>query len=97
VPRLVLAADGVESLIPSRQDLAGVRVEVGAGVLVPDRQVPAVVFDVCDGPPDLVVGGGDDLAELGAGDGAADGEVDVRGESALWFDGGEVAAKYCRS
>ena len=25
-----------------------------------------------------------------AGDGAADGEVDVRGEAALWFDGGEV-------
>ena len=37
-----------------------------------------------------MVGGGDDLAEFGAGDGAADGEVDVRGEPALWFDGGEV-------
>ena len=37
-----------------------------------------------------MVGGGDDLTELSAGDGAADGEVDVRGEAALWFDGGEV-------
>ena len=37
-----------------------------------------------------MVGGGDDLAEFGAGDGAADGEVDVRGEPPLGFDGGEV-------
>ena len=45
VQRLVLVADGVEGLVPGRQHLAGVRVEVGAGVLVPDRQVPAVVLD----------------------------------------------------
>jgi hypothetical protein len=37
-----------------------------------------------------VVGRGDDLAEFGAGDGAADGDVDVRGEPSLRFDGGEV-------
>jgi len=37
-----------------------------------------------------VVGRGDDLAELGAGDGAADRDVHVRGEPPLWFDGGEV-------
>jgi hypothetical protein len=37
-----------------------------------------------------VVGGGDDLPEFVAGDGAADSEVDVRREAALWFDGGEV-------
>ena len=37
-----------------------------------------------------MVGGGDDLAELVPRDGAADGEVDVRGEPALGFDGGEV-------
>ena len=91
VPRLVLVGDGVEGLVPVRQDLAGVRVEVGARVLIPDRQVPAVVLDGLGWwPPDLVVGGGDDLAELLPGDGAADGEVDVRGEAALWFDGGEV-------
>jgi hypothetical protein len=88
-----MAADGVEGPVPSWQDLAGVRVEEGPSVLIPDRQVPAVVLDVCDGPPDLVVGGGDDLAELVPGDGAADGEVDVRGEAAL----GSMAAKYCRS
>jgi hypothetical protein len=90
VLRLVTVAYGVEGLVPGREDFTGVRVEVGAGVVVPDRQVPAVVGDVCDGPPDLVVRGGDDLTELSAGDGAADGEVDVRGEAALWFDGGEV-------
>jgi hypothetical protein len=90
VPRLVLVADGVEGLVPSRQHLARVWVKVGTGVLIPGRQVPAVVLDVRDGPPDLVVGGGDDLAELGPGDGAADGEVDVRGEPPLGFDGGEV-------
>ena len=91
VQRLVTVADGVERLIPRHQDLAGVRVEVGPGVLVPDRQVPAVVLDGCrGGPPDLVVGRGDDLAQLGAGDGAADRDVDVRGEPLLGFDGGEV-------
>jgi hypothetical protein len=37
-----------------------------------------------------VVGRGQDAAQFGAGDGAADGEVDVRGEAPLWFDGGEV-------
>ena len=91
VQRLVLVADGVEGLVPGRQDLAGVGVEVGAGVLVPDRQVAAVVCDgLGGGPPDLVVGRGDDFAEFGAGDGAADGDVDVRGEPFLGFDGGEV-------
>ena len=39
VPRLVLVADGVEGLVPGREHLAGGGVEVGAGVLVPDRQV----------------------------------------------------------
>ena len=41
-------------------------------------------------PPDLVVGRGEDLAQLGAGDGAADRDVDVRGEAPLGLDGGEV-------
>jgi hypothetical protein len=81
VPRFVAVADGVEGLAPGREHFAGVRVEIGAGVLVPDRQAGAVVLDVRGGgPPDLVVGRGDDLAELGAGDGAADGDVHVRGE-----------------
>jgi hypothetical protein len=42
VQRLVLVADTVECLVPGRQDLAGCGVEVGSGVLVPDRQVVAV-------------------------------------------------------
>jgi hypothetical protein len=37
-----------------------------------------------------VVGGGQDLAQLGAGQGAADGDVNMRGEAPLGFDGGEV-------
>src|SRR5262249_61617455 len=41
-------------------------------------------------PPDLVVGGGDALAQCAAGDGTADRYVHVRGEPPLWFDGGEV-------
>src|SRR5262249_7026638 len=51
---------------------------------------PAVVDLACNGPPDLVIGGGQDAAKFSAGDGAADGEVDVRGQAALGFDGGEV-------
>src|SRR5690349_24142926 len=41
-------------------------------------------------PPHLVVGGGDDLPDEDAGHGAADGRMQVRGESFLGFDGGEV-------
>ena len=37
-----------------------------------------------------MVGGGGDLPEHLAREGAADGEVGVRGEAALWFDGAEV-------
>ena len=59
--------------------------------LVPDRQVVPVVLDGAGRrPPDLVVGGGQDAAQLGAGHGAAQGDVYVRGEPFLWFDGGEV-------
>ena len=91
VQRLVVGADGVEGLVPGRQELAGRGVEVAAAGLVPDRQAGVVVLDRVGGwPPDLVVGGGEDLAQLGAGQGAADGDVDVRGEPPLGFDGGEV-------
>jgi hypothetical protein len=41
-------------------------------------------------PPDLAISCRDDLAELGAGDGAADRDVDVRREPLPGFDGGEV-------
>ena len=37
-----------------------------------------------------MVGGGEDPADVGAGDGAVHGDVDVRSEAALGFDGGEV-------
>ncbi len=91
VQRLIIPADGVERVGLGGQELAGRRVEVPARCLVPDGQVRVIVDDVIGRwPPDLVVGGGDDLAQLGAGDRAADGDVDVRGEAFLRFDRGEV-------
>jgi hypothetical protein len=83
--------EGVEGLVPGGQNFPGGRVEIVPGGLVPDRELAAVEADlVGGGPPDLVVGGGEDLAQVGAGDGAAGGDVGVRGEPALGFDGGEV-------
>jgi hypothetical protein len=91
VQRLVLFADAVGGLVPGGQDLAGGGVEVRAGVGVPDRQLVPIEADGGGaGPPDLVVGRGEHAAQIGAGDGAADGEVDVGGEAPLGFDGGEV-------
>ena len=91
VQRFVVGADGVERLVPGGQELAGRRVEVAAGCLVPDGQVRVVVLDLVGGwPPHLVVGRGEHLPQLGAGHGAADRHVNVRGEPPLWLDGGEV-------
>ena len=42
------------------------------------------------GPPHLVIGGSQHLAEVSPGDGAADRDVHVRGQAPLRFDGGEV-------
>ena len=59
---LVVVADGIERVVPVRQDFAGRGVEVVAARLVPDRQVAVVVLDLVYGwPPDLVVGSGQDL------------------------------------
>ena len=86
-----VGADGVEGLVPGRQEFAGRGVEVVAAGLMPDRQVGVVVLDGVGGwPPDLVIGRGEHLAQLGAGQGAAHGDVDVRGQPPLGFDGGEV-------
>ena len=88
---LVVRADGVEGLVPGGQDFPGSRVEVVRCVLVPHGQLVAVVSDGAGaGPPDLVVGGGQDAADLGPGNGTAQGDVDVRGEPPLGFDSGEV-------
>jgi hypothetical protein len=58
---------------------------------VPFRHVRVIVLDLIGvRPPDLVVGRGEHLPQLGAGDGASDGDVDVRGESFLRFDDREV-------
>ena len=91
VQRLVLVADGVEGLVPGGQDFPGGRVEVGACLLVPHGQLVAVEADDGGiGPPHLVVGRGQDPAQVGAGDRAAHGQVDVRGQPPLRFDRGEV-------
>src|SRR5260370_2469061 len=58
---------------------------------MPDRELIAVVpHGASAGPPDLMVGGGDDLPEVRSGDGAADRDVRMRSEPALRFDGDEV-------
>ena len=89
--RVVVRADGVQGVVPVGQQLPRVGVEVAAGGLVPYRQVVALEKDLAGGgPPDLVVGGGEDLPQLGAGDGAAHRDVHVRGQPFLRFDGGEV-------
>ena len=46
VQRLVVGADGVEGLVPGGQELAGGRVEVAAGGLVPDGQVASSCLTV---------------------------------------------------
>src|SRR5690242_11952076 len=66
-------------------------VEVAATGLIPHRQVVAVkAHSVGGGPPDLVIGSSDDLPQLGAGEGAAHGDMQVWRQAALGFDGGEV-------
>ena len=91
MPRLVIRADSIQGVIPGREQLAGGGVEVAAAGLVPDRQIVALEPHAVGGwPPDLVVGGGNDLSQLGAGDRTAHRDMDVWGEAALGFDGGEV-------
>jgi hypothetical protein len=82
---------GVQGLVPGRQESAGRGIEAAAAGVVPLGWVGVVVADVAGGwPPDLVIAGGDGLPQLGAGEGAADGDVDVRGKAALRLDRGEV-------
>jgi hypothetical protein len=82
-----VGVDGVERFGPGGQRGAGVRVDPGAGVLVPDRGPVGGVRELVDGrPPDLVVGGGGDLPQHGPCDGAPDGEVGVRRQPLLWLD-----------
>src|SRR5262249_14603731 len=82
----------VERLIPGGQWLTGAGIMVRVGVVVPDGLGVVVGVDHGGGggPPHLEVGGCDDLADNRSGDGAADGEVGVRGEAALRFDAAEV-------
>ena len=62
-----------------------------ARLLIPHRQLVALEADRGRvGPPHLVIGGGQDAAQFGAGHGAAHSDVDVRGEALLRLDGGEV-------
>jgi hypothetical protein len=69
--------EGVECLVPCRQSLARVGVEVSAAVVVggwvPLRHTGIGVHDgVYRGPPHLCVGGGRQLLDQGAREGAAD-------------------------
>jgi len=82
----------VECVVPSRERFAGLRVDVALPVRVPlgDESVVGVDRLVARRPPHLVVGGSGDPAQVGPGHGAAHGQVKVRREPALWFDGGEV-------
>jgi hypothetical protein len=92
--RLILRTNGVQGVIPGGQQLAGGGVEVAAAGVIPHRQVVTLEPDLTGGgPPDLVVGGGDDLPQLGPREGAAHGDVDV-GARRLW---GSMVAKYCTS
>src|SRR5690606_28136235 len=86
-----VGVQGVQRLVPGGQHFTGGRVEVVTGRLVEGGQVRPVVDDLVGGrPPHLVVGRGGDLAQLGPGQGAAHGHVQVRGEAPLRFDRGEV-------
>jgi hypothetical protein len=79
--------DSIQRLPPGRQRLMGAGIHPSFRVSVPDgRPVGCVVLDVDRGPPDLVVSGRCDLPQHSSGDGPADGEVGVRGESPLWLD-----------
>lgn len=82
---------GRTGFVERGQRVAGVGVDIPAGVLVPDREVYLGVDDgVGLGRPHLVVGRGGGGADVGAGDGAPDRRVQVRGQAALGFGGGEV-------
>jgi hypothetical protein len=63
MPGLVVRVDRVQRVIPGLEDFAGGEVEVAAAILIPDGQViPFENHGVGRGPPDLVVGGIQDLA-----------------------------------
>ena len=69
VQRLVLVAERVEGLVPGRQGFAGGGVDVGARVRGPRRAAGRRRTGGGGvGPPDLVVGGGQHLAQVGAGE-----------------------------
>src|SRR6476660_2605566 len=91
MPGQVIGADGIQGLIQGRQNLAGGRVDVPAYLVEPDGQLVTVaVLDRDVRPPNLVVSRGEHAAQLGPGDGAPQGDVDMGSEAALGFDGGEV-------
>ena len=66
-------------------------IDVPAGCLVPGRELPVVVHhSIGLRPPDLVVGRGEHLAQLGARDRAPDRHMDMGSKPFLRFDDGEV-------
>ena len=71
-------------LVPGGQWRPGVGVGEGLGSAVPDREPLVGVNElVMGGPPHLVIRRRGDRFQFGAGDGAADGGVEVRGAAFL--------------
>jgi hypothetical protein len=85
-----VGVEPVEGFLPGGKGLAGVGVYVAAGSVVPFGEAVDVDRVMVGWPPDLVVGGGHDLADDVAGDGPTDRGVEVGRETALGFDRGEV-------
>jgi hypothetical protein len=78
-------------LLPRGQPLAGIGVDKGLSPDMPDRQPVCAVDElIVRGPPDLVIGGRGDGSQLGAGDRAADGSVEMRSAPLLGLNGTEV-------
>ncbi|HET6953407.1 MAG TPA: hypothetical protein VFI47_23715, partial [Acidimicrobiales bacterium] len=92
-----VVVERVEGLVPRRQHRPRVRVDVARSLVGPPRQAVHVDRLVMGRPPHLVIGRGPDLADDLAGDGPSDRGVQVRGQAALGFDGGEVLDPVARA
>jgi hypothetical protein len=78
-------------LIPGLQDFASGGVEVAAGILVPHRQlVPGIPDFLGGGPPHLVIGGIQHLAQQRPRNAAPDRDMNMRGEPLLRLDPSKV-------
>jgi hypothetical protein len=80
VNRLVVRADGIQSVLPGREQFA-VSIEVAAGGLVLEGEVLIVAaHDIGGRPPHLVVSGSSHPAQVGSGERTAKRDVGMRSE-----------------